>query len=130
MLSGEGADIIVDSPAPLIQMIKASKMKPLAVTSSTRFAGLEDVPTLAETLPGFEASGWFGVFAPVRTQANVLEKVNADIQTVVQTPDARSRFAELGLYPLARGVRGSADYINADRERWAKLIRELGIKPE
>lgn len=130
MLSNEGADVIVDSPAPLMPFIEAGKMTPIAVTSPTRFQGLSNVPTIGETLPGFEASGWFALFAPAKTPSSLLEKINQDVQTAIQLPDVAAKFVELGLYSAPKSVAASTEFIDKDRDRWAKLIQEMDITPQ
>lgn len=130
MLSGQGADVIIDSPAPLMPSIKAGKMKAIAVTSPRRFPGLDDVATVGDTLTGFDASGWFALFAPAKTPANIVERVNRDVNAVIQQPDVAARFAELGLYPSLGTVAQSGAFVTRERERWGKVIRDMGIKPE
>ncbi|HSV83349.1 MAG TPA: tripartite tricarboxylate transporter substrate-binding protein [Ramlibacter sp.] len=129
-VAGDGGDITIDAPAPLLAHVKAGKLKAVAVTSAKRLPGLEDIPTVGESLRGFEANGWFALFAPARTPAAVLERINGDVAAVLQQPEVVARFAELGLYTSPHSVRDSAAFISSERAKWAKVIKDAGIRPE
>jgi tripartite-type tricarboxylate transporter receptor subunit TctC len=129
-ISGDGGEVTLDSPAPLMPHILSGRLKAIAVTSRRRLPGLDGVPTVAETVPNFEAVGWFALFAPARTPAPVTSRVNADINRVLQMPDVVARLAELGLQPAPGSQAAASQFVKAERERWAKVVRDMGIQPE
>lgn len=111
-----------------VGQIKAGKLKPIAVASAQRVAALPDVPTVAETYPGFEMTVWFGVFVPAGTPAAVVRKLNAGMDEVLKDPAVRSRFADEGLEPAA-GTPAQFDALfRKDLASWGKFIKERGIR--
>lgn len=128
-LSGE-TQMTIDGLAPIVPHTKAGKLKAIAVTSARRLPGYEDVPTVGETFPNFQANGWFGVFAPVKIPDAIAARVNADINTVLRMPDIVARFADLGVYPDPAPRKAVADFVKAERDRWAVAVRDLGVKPQ
>ena len=113
-----------------IQYIRDGKLRPLAVTASTRSELLPDIPTLGEFLPGYEASQWIGVGAPKNTSAEIVDKLHKEINTGLADPGLKMRFAELGDAVFATSPADFAKLIAADTEKWAKVIRAIGIKAE
>jgi tripartite-type tricarboxylate transporter receptor subunit TctC len=108
--------------------VQAGKVRALAVTSTKRSPALPDVPTLVESgYPGYEASSWIGLLAPVGTPAAIVEKIAADVREVVARPDVRDRFIAQGATPDAEGPAHFKAVIDGDRVRWAKIIREKNI---
>ena len=120
----------IDSPAPLIGHIQSGRLKAIAVTSRKRLPAFEGVPTVAETVPDFEAAGWFALFAPAKTPAAITSRVNRDLNVILQMPDVAARLADLGLYPAPGSQAAAIQFVKAERERWAKVIQDMGIKPE
>jgi tripartite-type tricarboxylate transporter receptor subunit TctC len=88
------------------------------------------VPAASETLPGFESIGWFAVIAPTGTPQAVIDKVNADINKVIQMPDIVSRFADLGMYPRNGNVKSAADFLASERALWKKVVQDGNIQPQ
>lgn len=129
-ISGDGGDMIIDSLAPLAAQIKAGRLTALAVSSPKRIPGFEDIPTIAEVIPKFTAEGWFALFAPVKTPQIVMDRINKDINTVLQMPDVIARFAELGVYPWTGNQAMAIEYVKADQIRWGKVVRDMGVRPE
>ena len=108
--------------------IKAGKLRALAVTSSQRVPALAEVPTLSETvLPGFNSISWSGVLAPFGTLAAIIDKIGADLRDVLAADDVKFRITELGGIPRALSPAQFAELIKADRQRYAKIIRERKI---
>jgi tripartite-type tricarboxylate transporter receptor subunit TctC len=115
----------------MMQPWKAGELRPLGVASSARLAALPDLPTIGETVPGFSASGWFGLFAPSRTPDGVVRQINADVQRLL----ADQRFHDQFLAPsFYRPLFGSPDEINdiirSDAATWGKVIRDSGLVAE
>ncbi len=108
--------------------IKAGKLRALAVTSSQRVPALPDVPALAEgTLPGFNSISWIGLLAPAGTPREVVEKISADVRELIASDEVKSRLIELGGVPRANTPAQFAQMIDADRKRYAQIIRERRI---
>jgi tripartite-type tricarboxylate transporter receptor subunit TctC len=122
--------LTIDGLPPLVPHVKAGKLKALAVTSKKRLPGYESVPTVAETYPGLEAIGWFGWLAATGTPAAVIARVNADINTVIGMPDIVTRLADLGVYPEPGSPQAAAEFMRVERQLWAKVVKDVGIKPQ
>jgi tripartite-type tricarboxylate transporter receptor subunit TctC len=113
-----------------IGYIRAGKLRALAVTTATRQATLPDIPTLGEFLPGYEASGWQGIGVPKNTPAEIIDKLNNEINAVVADPQVKARFADIGVEPMTMTPAEFGKFIAAESEKWGKVIREANIKPE
>jgi tripartite-type tricarboxylate transporter receptor subunit TctC len=114
----------------LIEYIRAGKLRALGVTTTTRWGALPDIPTVGDFLPGYEASGWQGIGAPKNTPADVVDKLNREINAGLADAKIKARFADLGGVPLAGSPADFGKLIAADTEKWAKVIRAANIKPE
>jgi tripartite-type tricarboxylate transporter receptor subunit TctC len=116
--------------APLIGYIRAGKLRALAVTSAKRLDVLPDVPALDEFVPGYEGSGWVGVGAPKGTPAEIVDKLNKQINAVITDPQMKARFAGLGIYEEP-GTPAQFGALIADASvKWAKVVKFAGIKVE
>ena len=105
-------------------LVKAKRLRGLAITSLERSKILPDVPTLNETvMPGFEVSGWYGVMAPAKTPPAIVKKLNGEILRVLQDPDMISRLQQEGGEPFGSTPERFAAYLSSELERWTKLIR-------
>jgi tripartite-type tricarboxylate transporter receptor subunit TctC len=113
-----------------IEYISGGKLRPLAVTTTTRSAALPDIPTMADFLPGYEATAWLGLVAPKNTPAEIAEKLNKEINTALADPRTKARFAELGLTVLPGSRADFEKLIANDTEKWAKVIKFAGAKPD
>ena len=122
--------VTIDGLPSLVQQVKAGRLRALAVTSRERLPGFENLPAVVEILPGFESIGWFGMFAPAGVPAAVIDKVNADMNRVMQMPDIVSRFADLGVYPKPGSVKAMSDFLQAERVLWRKVVQDAGIVPQ
>jgi tripartite-type tricarboxylate transporter receptor subunit TctC len=123
--------VVLVSSAAMLPFLKRGELRPLAVTAGKRVRGLEDVPTLAETFPGFEYVGWFALLAPTGTPAGIVLRVNRDMDRVLADPEIAQRLYDLGLVNEGAGTPDSLnDFLRAERERWAKLVKEIGLQPE
>ena len=110
--------------------VRSGKLRALAVASKQRFAGLPNVPALAETLPGFESVAWFGIVAPPRTPNPVVEKVAAAVQDALKLPEVQKRLADLSAEPMGLGPGETAAFMRQEVERWGAVIRTAGVKLE
>jgi len=115
--------------ATSLQHVKAGKLRALAVTTAARVEALPDVPTLAEFIPGFEASQWIGLVAPKDTPPPIIEKVNAEINAGLADAKLKVRYAELGGTVMPGSPADFGKLIRDETEKWAKVIRDAHIKP-
>jgi tripartite-type tricarboxylate transporter receptor subunit TctC len=113
-----------------IEYIRADRLRALAVTAATRSDELPDIPTVAEFVPGYDASNWFGVAAPKATPAETVEKLNEEINAGLADPKIKARLAELAAMVLAGSPAAFGKLIAEDTEKWAKVVKSAGIKPE
>lgn len=110
--------------------LQRGALRPLAVTTAKRLPGLDQVPTLAETYPGFEYSGWQAVVAPQGTPADAIRRFSTDLAGVLKDPDMVKRLFDLGVVAEASTPEELGAYLNAEHGRWAKLTKDIGFVPE
>ena len=128
---GGRIDLICLPDAALSAYIANNQIKPLAVSTAQRVPNLPQVPSLSDTFPGFEYAGWNGLFAPANTPAEVVARVNRDIQTLLRQPEVVQRLAALGsIADSGMGTAAFAAFMKAERERWAGIVKAIGIKAE
>ena len=110
---------------------KSGKLRRIAVSSEKRFPGLEDLPTIGETLPGFRIDGWFALVAPTGTPAAIIQRVNRDIDAFLSEPEVRARLNDLGLATSGAGTpESTARFIQTEKDRWQVMVKELDILPQ
>jgi len=114
----------------LIDHIKGGKLRALAVTGATRSDALPNVPTVAESVPGYEVYVWHGIGAPKDTPADVIARLNGAINAVLADPKMKARFAELGGTALGGSPAEFAQFIAAEVDKWGKVVRAANLKPE
>ena len=111
-----------------IEYIRAGRLRALAVTTETRSEALPDIPSVGEFLPGYEASNWFGIGAPKATPAEVVDKLNKEINAGLADPKIKARLADLGSTALVGSPADFGKFITDETEKWAKVIKFAGIK--
>lgn len=117
--------------AALTSYIKSGQVRALAVSTSERLSELPDVPTLAESFPGFEYTGWNGFFAPAGTPADVVARVNRDLETVLKQPEVVQKMMSLGSIAVqGMSVAEFDTFMSKERERWASVVKIIGVQPE
>jgi tripartite-type tricarboxylate transporter receptor subunit TctC len=129
LLAGQ-VQVLFDAVPSSIEYIRAGKLRPLAVTTAMRSEVLPDIPTVGDFLPGFEASTWFGVGAPKNIPTDIAEKLNREINSALADPTMKGRIADLGGTTLPGSPAEFGKLIADDTEKWAKVIKFAGIKPE
>ena len=126
-LMGGQIQMVTPNLGAAINLIKEGKLRALAVTSRERMPQLPDVPAAAETLPGFENAGWFGLLAPAGTPKDIVDKVQRDSAKVLHSEDFRAKLAQQGMVPVGNTPAEFAAAIREESQRWAKVIRERGL---
>ena len=129
-LLGGQVQVIFDAVPLSIEYIRAGKLRPLAVTTATRWDGLPDLPTVSEFLPGYEATSWLGVGAPRNTPSDIVEELNKEINAVLADPKTRSRLADLGGTPLPGSPADFGKLIVEETHKWSKVVKFAGAKPD
>jgi tripartite-type tricarboxylate transporter receptor subunit TctC len=130
LLSGQ-VQVMFDVTPSSVPHIKNGKLKPLGVTTTTRLDVLPDVPVIADVVPGYEASAWIGFGVPKNTPPAVIELLNREFNAATADPTVKKRLADLGAMAMAPNTPAEfAKYIAEDAEKWAKVIKASGIKPE
>ena len=126
-----GQDQVMFEPTiSTIPYVQAGKLRALAVTTAVRSALLPDIPTVSESVPGYEVSQWYGIGAPRGTPSEIIDKLNREINTAMADPKLTSRLAELGGMPIPMTTGAFAKLISDETEKWAKVIRTANIKPD
>jgi len=129
-LLGGQVQVTFDNMPSSIEHIRAGKLRALAVTTTTRSQVLPDVPVLADFVPGYEASAWFGVGVPTGTPADIVEKLNKEINAGLADPKIKARLADMGGMVLAGSPADFGKLIAEETEKWAKVVKYSGAKPE
>jgi tripartite-type tricarboxylate transporter receptor subunit TctC len=125
-----GGQVQVYLSVSSIEYIRAGRLRALAVTAETRWEGLPDIPTVAEFVPGYEASGWFGIGAPKNTPSEIIDKLNKEINAGLADPKIKARLVDLGGTVLSGSPPDFGKLIADETEKWGKVIRDANIKAE
>jgi tripartite-type tricarboxylate transporter receptor subunit TctC len=129
LMSGR-VQLMFDNVPTSLQFIKAGKLRPLAVTSAERAAVLPELPVVADFVPGYEASAWYGLAAPKGTPSAIVEKLNREVNAILAQPDVKAQLADLGASLLPGSTGDFGRLIVDETAKWGKVIRFAGIKPE
>jgi tripartite-type tricarboxylate transporter receptor subunit TctC len=129
-LLGGQVQVLFGTTSLTIEQIRAGKLRPLAVTSATRWEGLPDIPTVGDFVPGYEASAVLGLGAPKKTPVEIIDKLNKEVNAGLDDPKLKARLVELGGTVLAGSPADFGKLIADDTEKWGKVIRAANIKPE
>jgi tripartite-type tricarboxylate transporter receptor subunit TctC len=121
-------DLMFDNLGVSLALVKGGKLKLLGVATPKRMAALPDVPTIAETLPGFESAAWFAIVAPPKTPQAVVDKINADVNEALKQPEIIARLAQLSAEPIGGTPQATAAYMREEVERWHKVIKAANVK--
>jgi tripartite-type tricarboxylate transporter receptor subunit TctC len=122
--------VMFDNIPTSIQHIRAGELRPLAVTTAEASELLPDLPVVADFLPGFEASAWYGIGAPKGTPSEIVDKLNKEINAILIEPRVKARFAELGASLVTGSPIDFAKLLVDETEKWGKVVKFAGIKPE
>jgi len=129
MISGQ-VQVMFDNVPTSIEFIRAGKLRALAVTTATRSEVLPDLPTVADFVPGYEASAWYGVGVPKGTPDDIIDKLNKEINAILAEPKAKARLADLGASLLAGSPADFGRLVADETEKWGKVVKFSGAKPD
>jgi tripartite-type tricarboxylate transporter receptor subunit TctC len=123
--------VMISSVAAARSVVDAGKVRPIAITSKTRFRGLPDLPAVSETLPGIAIDGFFGIVAPAGTPADIVARLNREIAEYLKGPEIQQRLISFGLATEGAGTpESTAQFIREEQDRWRALAQELGVEPQ
>jgi tripartite-type tricarboxylate transporter receptor subunit TctC len=123
-------EVIFSTFPPAVEYIKADKLRALGVTTATRFEGAPNIPAIGEVVAGYEGSQWYGVAAPKNASPDIIQRLNKEIDAILNDPNIRARIADLGGTPLLGSPADFAKLIADETEKWGKVIRAANIKPD
>ncbi|MGH8620306.1 MAG: Bug family tripartite tricarboxylate transporter substrate binding protein [Burkholderiales bacterium] len=129
LMAGQVSVLFTAVPTALAQ-VRAGKLRALAVTGAKRVDALKELPTVAETLVGFESSQWWGMYAPPQTPAEIIDRLNAEATKIIVDPELRARFANEGAEPVGGSPKDMAAYLKADADKWGRVVKEAKVAPE
>jgi len=127
---GGQISMVFDNVVTAQPQARAGRLRMLGVTTLKRWPGAPEVPSISESLPGFEVNSWYGVLAPAGTPREIVQRLNAEIGRTLQAPDARKRLFSIGAEPLSQTPEEFAAFISAEVVKWAKVVKSAGIKLE
>jgi tripartite-type tricarboxylate transporter receptor subunit TctC len=129
-LIGGQVQVMFENPLSSIEFIRTGKLRPLAVTTATRSEVLPDLPTVSDFVPGYEASGWFGVGVPKGTPDEIIDKLNKEINAILADPKAKARFANLGASLMPGSPADFGKFVADETDKWAKVVKFSGARPD
>ncbi len=123
--------VVISVPIPIKPFIDSGQLRMLAISSKQRFPGLATLPTIAETLPGFDVDGWFAIMAPAGAPPAILDRVNKEVVKFLDRQEARNRLVGMGVMLSRPGTpQSAAAFVRGQQEAWAGIARELDLKPQ
>ncbi len=120
----------VDGIAPLLPLVKAGRIKPIAVTTAVRLPGLEDIPLVKDVVPNYVAVGWFSLLGPKGMPADLASKINKDMNGVLVLPEIVGKMRDISLFPAPKSQVDSTAFLKSEVERWAAVIKKVGLEPQ
>jgi len=129
-LVGGSIQLMFDNMPSALPMAREGKIRAIAVTTAKRSSAAPEIPTVAESIPGFEATTWFAMFAPAGTPKPVIDRLNAEVQRVFRLPDVAERLKTLGLEPVLSSPEELAAYQASEIAKWTKVVKESGARAE
>lgn len=129
-VSGQ-AQVTIQPPVVVDPFIKRGELKPLALSSARRYPSMPDVPTMAETFPGFEMVGWFMMVAPTGTPADIVQRMNREMDKILKEPEIQSRLRDFAFFSDGAETPATlAEFLRSETALWAKVVKTVGVEPE
>jgi tripartite-type tricarboxylate transporter receptor subunit TctC len=128
MLLGKHIDFAFESPPLVLGLVQGNQLRALATTGPTRFFALPDVPTIGETIPGYEATSWLGVAGPSKLPVDIVKRLHSELTALVAEAEVVEKFRVVGSLPLASTPEGFKQRVAADVAKWSKVVADAGIK--
>jgi tripartite-type tricarboxylate transporter receptor subunit TctC len=129
LLTGQ-VQVVFGPTASTLELVRSGQLRALGVTTAKRLGVLPDVPTLGEFVSGYEAFGWYGLGVPRNTPPEIVNKLNDAMNAALADPKSKARLVDLGVEPMPLTSAGFAKFISDETDKWAKVIKSAGIKPE
>jgi tripartite-type tricarboxylate transporter receptor subunit TctC len=129
VMTGEVA-VFFDTPVTALPQVRAETVRALGISTSKRIAVAQDIPTIGEAVPGYEVVGWNGILAPANTPRPIVDKLNTAILAALKTPEMEKLLSEQGIEPAGNSPEEFAKLMHADIEKWIRVCRDAGIKPQ
>src|SRR5450432_1085767 len=129
VMTGEVA-VFFDTPVTALPQVRAETVRALGISTSKRIAVAQDIPTIGEAVPGYEVVGWNGILAPASTPRPIIDKLNTAILAALKTPEMEKLLSEQGIEPAGNSPEEFARLLHADIEKWIRVCRDAGIKPQ
>jgi tripartite-type tricarboxylate transporter receptor subunit TctC len=130
LISGE-INFLFSSTGSLVGHVQAGKVRAIAVTGPRRFPELPEVPTVAESgIPGYSATGWYGLFAPAGTSPELVRRISAEAARAFRSPDAKEKLAQIGTDPVGSTPEEFVSFLRAEIAKWSKVVKEANIRFE
>jgi len=127
---GGQVHMVISVIPAVLPTVRAGRVRALGVTSANRTPIAPELPTIAETVPGYEFIGWYSLFAPAKTPAGLLAKLNAEVVKALKTPDFQERLTALGAEPIGSTQRALAEFLPLQMEKMRKAVKESGARPD
>lgn len=129
--AGGRVEMILISPVAIAPFTSSGKLRIIGITSAKRFPGMESIPTVAETLPGFQIGGWFVLMAPTGTPADITQRLNREVDLYLKEPEVLERFRTFGFSTSGAGTPQSLqEFIRTEQARWVRIAKEVGVEPQ
>ena len=129
--AGGRVEMILISPIAIAPFTAAGKLRTIAISSAKRFPGMENIPTIAETLPGFQIGGWFVLMAPTGIAADISQRLNREVDLYLKEPEVLERFRTFGFSTSGAGTPQSLqEFIRTEQARWVRIAKEVGVEPQ
>jgi tripartite-type tricarboxylate transporter receptor subunit TctC len=127
-LTGGHINLAFDNITLAWTQVKAGRLRALAVTSTERSAIAPEIPAMADTIPGFEATSWHGVFAPAGTPKPIVDKMAAEMKRILELPDVKEKLAEIGAIAAPMTPEDFTKFIDGERAKWSEVVKAAGVK--
>ena len=119
----------IDGIGPLLPLVKSGRIRAIAVTTTSRLPGLEDVPLVKDTVPNYSAVGWFALLGPKGLPADMAQKINTDMTSALMVPETVAKYREISLFSTPRNQTESVTFLKSEVDRWAAVIKKVGLEP-